>query len=180
MACSASPQRCRAEHIAPKLRDAKQDGGDWEAKCPICGHPSFRVSKPDRSGYRNIYTCACKRCRCKPKLRAAVLGAGVLPGCLGSYGASGGQASPDPAAVAVLTQSIDDILNAPGLRPSDMRIILAEARGQKVPTERKPFIPWAMSIGIGRRQAYEAAERWCRPAGSSPPLPGEGVADAKS
>lgn len=164
MGCPANPQRCRAEHIAPKLRDAKPDSADWEARCPVCGHPSFRVSRPDRSGYRHIFACACKRCRCRSKLRAALLSLGILPACLGTYGSGGGEAAPDPAAVAMLTQAVDDILNAPRLKPADMRIVLAEARGQKVPLDRRAFIPWAISIGIGRSQAYEAADRWCRPA----------------
>jgi len=164
MACPRGAHQCRADDIAPKLRDPEPDGGDWEARCPVCGHETFRISKPDRSGYRNIWACACKKCRCKPYLRAALLALGILPGCLGSYGTKGGSASPDPAAVAMLTQAVDDILDAPRLKPSDMRIVLAEARGHKVPADKRAFVPWAMSIGIGRRQAYDAADRWCRPA----------------
>lgn len=176
MGCPRTPQQCRAADIAAKLRDAAPDGTDWEARCPVCRHPSLRVSKPERSAYRNIWGCACKHCKCdRAAIRAALLALGILPGCLGSYGAHGSTGI-DPAKVAAMEQAVDDILCAPGLRPSDMRIILAEARGQKVPLDRRAFVPWAMSIGVGRRQAYEAAERWCRPADSSS-LPGGGVVD---
>jgi hypothetical protein len=71
--------------------------------------------------------------------------------------------------VAMLEQAVDDILTAPRLKPSDMRVILAEARGHKVPAEFGPFVKWAMALGMGRSQAYDAAARWCRPADISPP-----------
>jgi hypothetical protein len=163
MACPKHTSRCRAD-IASRLRDAEPDGTDWEACCPVCRHGGFRISQPARARYRHIWTCACKRCKCSPAaIRAALLGLGVLPGCLGSYGTSGGKAAPDPVMVATMEQAIDDILAAPHLKPSDMRIVLAEARGQKIPTEPKAFVRWAIGIGVGRSQAYEAAARWCRP-----------------
>jgi hypothetical protein len=67
----------------------------------------------------------------------------------------------------MLEQAVDDILAAPRLKLADVRVILAEARGQKAPAEFRPFVKWAMSIGMGRSQAYDAAARWCRPADSS-------------
>jgi hypothetical protein len=164
MGCPVGPHQCRAKHIAPKLRDVVPDSGDFEARCPVCGHKTFRISAPKQARYRHIWTCACKRCKCSAsQLRAAQLAAGIAPGCLGSYGASS-KTPADPAVMAMLVQAVDDILSAPRLKPSDIRIILAEAKGQKVPTDPKAFVPWAISIGIGRRQAYEARDRWCRPA----------------
>jgi hypothetical protein len=174
MGCPDGPHRCRAS-FASKLRDAEPDGTDWEARCPSCHHGGFRISAPKTARYRHIWVCACKRCKCSPaRIRAALLALGVSPGCLGSYGTSGGKAAPDPAAVAMLTQAVDDILAAPRLKPSDMRVILAEARGHKVPTEFRAFVRWAMSLGMGRSQAYDAAARWCRPADQVLPPGGGG------
>lgn len=176
MACGSSLTACRAQHIAPHLSDAEQDGTDYEARCPVCGHGGFRISEPSRSRYRHVWTCACRRCRCDPAaLRSALLKLGALPGCLGNYGIKE-RTGFDLAAATQLAQAVDDILTAPHLRPSDMRIILAEARGQKVPADFRTFVKWAMSIGIGQRQAYEAAARWCRPSGSSS-SPEGGVVD---
>lgn len=163
MGCPQGAHQCRTD-IAAKLREPEPVGGDWEARCPVCRHSSFRISAPKVRAYRHIWTCACKRCRCSPAdIRAALLGLGVLPGCLGSYGSSGRPAAVDLVAVALLEQTVDDILNAPHLKPADMRIALAEARGQKRPDEAKAFVKWAMGLGVGRSQAYEAAARWCRP-----------------
>lgn len=169
MGCLAPADRCRADHVAARLAAPERDGTDWEAKCPSCHHGGFRVSQPSRSHYRHIWACACRRCKCSPAdVRSALLAAGVMPGCLGSYGANGSTGT-DPAAAARLQQAVDDILAAPGLKPADIRIVLAEARGQKVPGDYGTFVKWAMGIGIGRSQAYEAASRWCRPADSPSP-----------
>jgi hypothetical protein len=176
MGCQLAPDQCRAQHIAPRLRLAEPDGTDWEARCPLCGHGSFRVSVARERRYRHVWTCACKPRHCEaPEMRAALLALGVMPGCLGDYGT---YARPvrDPAASARLEQAVRDILAAPHLRPSDMRIVLAEALGDKIPAESRSFVPWAMRIGIGRRQAFEAVARWCRPADSSS-SPEGGVVD---
>jgi hypothetical protein len=171
--------QCRARHIALKLRDAKPDGADYEARCPVCGHLAFRVSAAREKRYRNVWTCACKPRHCEPgAMRTALLALGVMPGCLGFYAASA-KASADPNMAARLDAATADILDAPHLKPSDMRIILAEARGRKVPGEFRQFVKWAMSIGIGRTQAYEAAARWCRPADASS-SPEGGVVDTGS
>lgn len=175
MACPATPQQCRAAHIAVKLRDAEQDGTDWEARCPVCGHESFRVSEANAKSLRNVWTCACKPCRCKTALRAALLGLRILPGCLGIYGL--GMKTHDPAAAAALAEAADLILAWPGLDPSEMRLILADARGDKFPAGYRDFARFAQDIGIGRRHSYNLAEKHCRPS-DSPPPPGEGSADA--
>lgn len=108
-------------------------------------------------------------------MRAALLALGIMPGCLGRY-AESVKASTDPDMAARLDAASADILAMPGLKPADIRIILAEARGQKAPGEFREFVKWAQSIGIGRSQAYEAAAFWCRPSDVSP-LPGRGVED---
>ena len=177
MGCPAAAAQCRARDIAAALRDAERDGDDWEASCPVCGHGGFRVSQPTRSHYRHIWTCACRKCRCDPaSVRASLLALGVMPACLGTYG-SHPRAGTDPAAAQRIEQAARDILAAPGLKPADIRIIMAEAIGEKVPADFRLFVKWATGIGIGRTQAYEAAARWCRPSDVSS-LPGGGVADA--
>jgi hypothetical protein len=108
-------------------------------------------------------------------MRAALLGLGITPSCLGSYGISP-KAGTDPAMAARLDAATTDILAAPHLKPSDIRILLAEARGQKVPEDYRQFVRWAMELGISRTRAYEAAARWCRPP-DSPPNRGGGVVD---
>lgn len=171
MACGSSAQHCREKHIATRLRDTDQDGEDFETRCPLCGHGGFRISKPRNKALRHVWTCNCKKCGCGDPvaLRNALLGLGVSPGCLGTYAASA-RASTDPNMAARLDAVTADILAAPHLKPSDMRILIAEARGQKPPAEFRAFVRWAVEIGVGRTQAYEAAGRWCRPAdGSSSP-----------
>lgn len=177
MACGYGPDACREKHIADKLRDAGlKDGTDWEARCPVCGHASFRVSAAREKRYRHVWTCACKPRHCDPgEMRAALLALGILPGCLGFYAASA-KAGTDLSMAARLDAITADILDSPHLKPSDMRILLAEARGQKVPGDVHSFVPWAMSIGISRTRAYEAAARWCRPPDGHPSR-GGGVED---
>ena len=169
MSCPLGPGPCRREHIAARLRDAVQDGTDWEACCPVCGHETFRVSAPERARWRNIWGCACRghrRCQ-DADMRGALLALGVMPGCLGGYAASM-KASTDPNMAARLDAISADILSAPHLKPSDMRILLAEARGDKVPEDQRDFVKWAIELGISRTRAYEAATRWCRPPDSPP------------
>lgn len=180
MACHLGPAQCRAQHIAPKLKGATPDDGDWEAKCPVCRHGGFRVSTADKRYYRNVWTCNCKLCKCEGsgQLRPGLLALGIMPGCLGSYEGKH-QAGVDPVMAQRVQLAARDILAAPGLKPADMRIVLAEALGEKVPTEFRAFVRWAMSVGIGRTQAYEAAGRWCRPPDESS-SPEGGVDDNQS
>lgn len=179
MACGSTAGQCRALHIAPNLRDATQDGTDWEAKCPVCGHGGFRLSQPSRSRYRHIWVCACRRCKCSPDaIRAALLALEITPGCLGSYALDLKPAS-DPVAAAELREAVDLILSWPGLDASQVRIILAEARGDKIPDDYSGFVRFAKGIGIGQANAYKVAAKHCRPSGCPPP-PGEGGVEDQS
>ena len=177
MPCGLSPNQCRRDHVAGCLEDAEADGTDFEARCPNCGHGGFRISQPTRSrSLRHIWTCSCKRCKCSPgAIRAALLQLDISRACLGSYD---GNAPKDIRPEVARNQSlaIRDILATPHLRPADMRLILAEASGHEVPTETNPFVKFAMAQGVGRRQAYEAATRWCRPSDCHP-KPRGGVVD---
>ena len=177
MPCGLGPDKCRCDCIAARLDDPEPDGTDFEARCPVCGHGGFRISRPTRSrALRHIWTCACKRCKCSPgAIRAALLRRDISRACLGSYD---GNAPKDIRPEVARNQSlaIRDILATPQLRPADMRIILAEATGLKPPSEINAFVKFAMAQGVGRRQAYEIAKYWCRPSGSHP-LTGGGVVD---
>jgi hypothetical protein len=180
--CRLDPARCRRDHIAPRLECAEEDGGDFEARCPVCGHDSFRVSKPNRSRYRNIWACACKRCRCDGgAIRAAMLRRDISRHCLGEYGGSDRKGI-DADAARRLALAVRDILSTPQLPPADIRLVLAEAEGQEIPDAvkggpKRPFVNFAIANGVGERQAYEAFDRWSRPS-ACPPLTGGVVADA--
>ena len=167
MGCDLEAARCRREHIAVLLEGAEpnpRSPGDWEARCPGCGHrAAFALSAPTHTKYRNIWGCACKRCGCQPgALRALMLGRGIRAECLGLY--DGPDKVIQPEAARRLDLAVRDILAAPGLKPSDIRIVLADAMGRKVPEDYSAFVQFARSIGIGKTQAQEAAARWgCRP-----------------
>jgi hypothetical protein len=168
---SEEPDQCRREHIASRLAGAEPEGGDFEARCPVCGHGGFRVSRATRSRrLRNVWTCACPRCRCPAgAVRGALLRLGVGAGCLGDY--DGGSTREIPADIArAMDLAISDILAAPGLKLQDVRLILAEAQGRKIPEDDyTEFVRFAKSIGLAHQQAYEAARRWVsRPPGSPP------------
>jgi hypothetical protein len=175
--CESDPDSCRRMHIAARLADAEPDGADFEACCPVCGHGGFRVSHPTRSRrLRNVWTCACKRCkgRCEASLRGELLRLDISPACLGTYDGENNRDIP-PDTARAMDRAISDILAVPGLKPADMRIMLAEARGQKIPTEYAEFVKFAKDAGIGHQQAYEAARRWVgRPSGCPPSNRGEG------
>lgn len=182
MPCGLSPNQCRRDHVAGRLEDAEADGTDFEARCPKCGHGGFRISRPARSKYRHIWTCACKRCRCDPAdIRAAMLQRDISRHCLGEYSGPGRKAI-DMESAWRLALAVRDILSTPQLPPADIRLVLAEAEGQEIPDAvkgepKRPFVRFAMTNGVGERQAYDAFDRWSRPA-ACPPVPGEGVADA--
>lgn len=168
---------CRRDHIAGLLLDAEQDGSGFEARCPECGHPGFRVDRPTRSTrYRHIWTCACGRCKCKAgTLRAALLRLGISRDCLGAYDGPV-QHDIQPETARRMDMAIRDILAVPGLKPADIRIMLAEAQGAKVPDDYTGFVKFARQAGIGHQQAYEAARRWVgRPSDCPPSNRGEVV-----
>ena len=178
MACHANPATCRREHIAKHLEVIAEDHGDFEARCPVCGHGGFRISKPERSNrLRHIWACNCRRCprRCDPRdIRAALLRRKIPPACLGLYE---GTAPKDiaPEAAQRMDRAMRDIIATPHLKPSDIRIIIAEALGMKAPTDYREFVKFAKDIGIGHQQAYEAARREVGRPADSPPVPGGGV-----
>jgi hypothetical protein len=177
VACYADPLTCRRDHIAARLDDVRQDGTDFEARCPACGHGGFRVSQPTRSRvYRHIWTCACQRCKCSGALRGAQLRLGIDADCLGSYDGPIQRDIP-PADARRMELAIRDILAVPGLKPADIRIMLAAAAGRKVPDDFTGFVRFARELGISKTQAQEAAARWCRPPDCRPPNRGA-VADA--
>jgi hypothetical protein len=181
--CDRDPAACRRRDIASPLNlvPNPRSPGDYEGKCPECGHGGFALSAATRSRHRNIWSCNCRRCNggkgCDAgTIRAAMLRKDIPAWCLGTYDGAGPGAI-EPERARTMSRTITDILSAPGLRPSDMRIMLAEAQGALVPEEASAFVKFAIAAGVGRRQAYEAATRWCRPAGLSSPHPGEGVVD---
>jgi hypothetical protein len=179
MTCPSEADRCRAEHVAPKLSDAEQASADYEARCPVCRHGGFRISHASKSRYRHVWVCACRRCHCGPAaIRAELMRLGVRPGCLGGYGIDLKPAT-DPIGAAKLKEAVDLVLGWPGLDQSEMRIILAEARGDKVPDEYREFVRFAKGIGIGQANAYKVAGKMCRPP-DCPPPPGEGGVDNQS
>ena len=185
MACHTHSGPCRGAHIARPLGliPNPRSPGDFEGPCPECGHGGYALSAPTRSKYRNIWSCNCRRCNngkgCPPGvIRQAMLRKGINPWCLGSYDGAGPRAGIDPEAARRMDQAISDILAVPHLKPSDMRIVIAEAQGAKIPGDFTGFVKFARGLGIGKTQAQEAAARWgCRPSDLSSPHPGEGVVD---
>lgn len=180
LACHSDPDACRREHIARRLDGAEKDGTDYEARCPICGHKTFRVSKPRIRMYRHVWTCACKRCGCTAsKLRVALLKLKIMGWCLGVYdGPVERKVQPDAAARMELV--ISDILATPHLKPAEMRLALAEAQGQKVPDAFGPFVKFCVSIGISRSRAQDLAPVWCRPTDGPPQTGGAGSDTSRS
>jgi hypothetical protein len=184
--CDSPDSTCRQYHLADPLDldPNPRSPGDGEGSCPECGHGGFALSAPTRSrSLRHIWSCNCKRCNrgkgCPAgTIRIALLRRGIGVGCLGIYD---GDASQDiqPEAARRLKLAVSDILAAPGLKPADIRIMLAEAEGRKVPEDFTRFVAFAIEAGVGRSQAYEAAARWCRPSDCHPQTRGA-VADAES
>jgi hypothetical protein len=80
---------------------------------------------------------------------------------------------------AALREAVDLILGWPGLDTSQIRLILAEARGDKFPETYREFAKFAQGIGIGRRHSYNLAAEFCRPSDVSSCPEGE-VVDTES
>lgn len=178
MPCGLSPDQCRRDHVAIRLDGAEADGTDFEARCPKCGHGGFRISRPTRSRrLRHVWTCACPRCRCQSgAIRVALLRLGIDASCLGTY--DGDHAKEIPAETArAMDQAISDILATPGLKLQDVRLVLAEAQGRKIPEDYTGFVKFAKSVGLAHQQAYEAARRWVSRPSDCPPQTGGGVVD---
>ena len=175
MGCRDQPATCRgriAELLG--LQPNPRSPGDYEGRCPGCGHGGFALSAGRK--YPHIWCCNCPRCPCRGRegagvVRLAILRKDIDRRCLGDYDGTR-QHEPDSAAIL----AIRDILALPRMRPADIRIILAEAAGQKIPDDYTSFVRFAKGLGIGKTQAQEAATRWCRPPDWSPPN-GGGVVD---
>lgn len=181
MACKVSPAACRREHIARLLSISRQIDDDFETRCPLCGHRTFRISQPKVSKYRHVWTCACKeRCGCDAgRLRSELIRRGADRECLGVYDGDGDgkQEIPQGAARRYET-ALRDIIAAPGLKPADIRIIIFEALGNEVPRNYTDFVKFAKQAGVGHNQAYEAARReFGRPSDCRPSNPEGQVVD---
>jgi hypothetical protein len=172
LACQLDAARCRAEHVAPRLDDAKEDHGDYETKCPSCGHGGFRVSRP-ATRMRHVWTCNCKICNggkgCPAKVtRAAMLRKGIALWCLGSY-IGKGKPEADVDRLLRIAQTVDDVINCcPALSASDITMLLAAARGDDIPDEYKKCAAYARGLGISRANSYNVAEKWAGGSGSRP------------
>ena len=106
---------------------------------------------------------------------------GIPASWLGGYGLT--DHTPDPRDAKLLKEAVDLVLSWPGLDTAEMRIMLAEARGDKFPDDYRGLARLYQRIGIGRRQSYNLAAIHCRPTDSRPsdsPPPGGGPADAES
>ena len=177
MACKTDPDACRREHIARKLGliPNPRSPGDFEGNCPVCGHGGFALSKPTLTRMRNMWSCNCKACHGRKGCPAAVIRAEMIrreirAECLGSYSGKD-RREISPATVRKMAQTIDDILDCPRLSGAEIRLLLADARGDEIPKEYGPSAAFLMSIGLGRSNAYNLAERETggRPADQSPP-----------
>jgi hypothetical protein len=173
VACDLNPGACRTKCIAGRLAEAEQDGSDYEARCPACGRGGFRISEPRSPRLRHVWTCAGSRCPAGT-IRGALLRLGIGAGCLGIYdGANIKEIPPDVA--RAMDRAISDILSMPGLKLQDVRLLLAEAQGRKIPDNYTEFVRFAKSIGLAHQQAYEAARReFGRPSDCPPSNRGEG------
>ncbi len=167
MACRDSPITCRKK-IAGKFGLEPHKNKPWQfgGACPNCGHGGFSISAGDQGHVplRHIWHCNCHRCRCDPAgVRAAMLAAGVSDDCLGAY-KRGFARQPAVTEADRLRSALAGILADDEIRaPADLRLKVAEiAFGQEVPADWAEFLAFAERAGVGRRQRYEAAERWGR------------------
>ena len=191
-ACHTDSNPCRAAHIASLLglKPNRRPGraGDFEGDCPACGHGGFALSQPTLTKMRNMWSCNCKICNggngCPTKVtRAAMIRKKISPWCLGSYiGKDKPEADLDQ--LRKIAQTVDDLINCPGLSAADMVMTLAEARGDKIPDEYGACAAFAKNtLGMSNGNAYNIAKKWAtasssRPAGHEvPPQTGGGVDD---
>jgi hypothetical protein len=172
--CELSANACRRSHISTRLESVEEDGGDYEARCPVCGRGGFRISQARSNRLRNVWTCAGRKCPAGA-VRGALLRLGISAACLGIYdGANVKEIPPDVA--RAMDRTVSDILATPGLKLQDVRLLLAEAQGRKFPNDYKEFVKFAKGIGLAHQQAYEAARReFSRPSDCPPSNRGEVV-----
>lgn len=188
MACGADSDACRDKHIAKVLglRPHPKRSGDFEGKCPHCGHGGFALSRPTLTKMRNMWTCNCKICNggrgCPTKVtRAAMLRKEISLWCLGSY-IGKDKPGADLDRLRKIAQTVDDLINCcPALSASDMTMLLADARGDEVPRDYKGCAKFARNLGMSNGNAYNVAAKWTagsRPPDSEvPPQTGGGVKD---
>lgn len=174
MPCGLSPDECRRDHVAARLDGAEADGADFEARCPACGHGGFRVSRPTLTKMRNMWTCHCRICHigqgCPTKVtRAAMIRKKIPPWCLGTY-IGKGKSGADLDRLRKIAQTVDDLINAcPVLSAADMVMLLADARGDKIPDNYKDCAKFAKDLGMSNGNAYNIAAKWTAGSGSRPP-----------
>jgi hypothetical protein len=175
LACGADSDACREKDIAQTLglRPNPRSPGDFEGNCPECGHGGFALSKPTLTKMRNIWVCNCKICNggkgCPAKAaRAAMLRKKIPPWCLGTYiGKDKPEADLDR--LRKIAQTVDDLINAcPVLSASDMVMLLADARGDKIPDDYSECAGFARKLGMSNGNAYNVAAKWTGGSGSRP------------
>ena len=177
MACGAESDACRAEHIADPLglRPNPRRPGDFEGKCPECGHGGFALSRPTLTKMRNVWSCNCKICNggkgCSARVvRAAMLRRKIRPWCLGSY-VGKDKPEADLDRLRKIAQTVDDVINAcPVLSAADMVMLLADARGDKIPDhDYSECAAFAKKLGMSNGNAYNVAAKWTAGSSSRPP-----------
>jgi hypothetical protein len=186
--CKTDPAICRREHVARLLGLAPnpRSPGDFEGRCPVCGHGGFALSRPTLTRMRNIWSCNCKICNggrgCPAKVtRAAMVRRRISPWCLGTFiGKDKPQADLDR--LRRIAQTVDDLINCrPCLSAADMLMALAEARGDKIPGDYGECAAFARQLGMSNGNAYNVAAKWTAGPGSEvTPQNGGAVDDTSS
>lgn len=168
----------RRRRIARELGlEEKGKPGQFQGPCPLCGRPGFSIMRPDDANWLHIWVCAAGRKHLCTDAAVREWLLGHFPAqWLGGYGET--RSAIDPQQSRRLREAADIILANSGLDPSWMRIMLADARGDKIPDDYSGFARFAQSIGIGKSHSYRLAGRFSR--SSSVPHPGGRSADAKS
>lgn len=168
MICRDEPITCRRK-LADRLGLVPHKTKTWQftGECPNCQHGGFSISAPDQRAVplRHIWHCNCHRCRCDPSdVREAMERAGIPAACLGAY-ARKPRAERRPATEAdAIRAALVAILADDKIRAlADLKLKVAEvAYGQEVPGDWAGFLDFAERANVGRRQRYEAADRWGR------------------
>jgi hypothetical protein len=93
----------------------------------------------------------------------------IPPWCLGTYiGTSKPEADLDR--LRKIAQTVDDVINAcPTLSAADIVMVLADARGDKIPEDYKDCAKFAKDLGMSNGNAYNVAAKWTAGSSSRPP-----------
>lgn len=168
MGCRDEPITCRRK-IADRFGLVPHKTKSWQftGACPGCGHGGFSITAGEQghAPLRHIWHCNCHRCGCDPAdARDAMERAGVQPDCLGTYARKPRTERPAETEADQLRAALAAILADDKIRAlADLKLKVAElAWGQVVPADWTEFLAFAERAGVGRRQRYEAAERWGR------------------